>query len=71
VAAGLLLRIDQLVVDDYLENPSARRNQFQALCVILELAENLLDHANRTVQIVSLSAVLECDDHFKPPGRAG
>ena len=65
MAAGRLLRRDQLAVDDYHENSSARRTQFQALSVILELAENLLDHANRTVQIVSLGAVLECDDHFE------
>jgi hypothetical protein len=63
VASGLLLRIDEVVVDDDLEHSPTRRDKDQIFDLVFELFQYPLRQTDGSRCVASLRAVFDGDLH--------
>lgn len=68
VAAGFLLRIDELITNDDLEYTTPRWDQSEVVDLVLEFFEYVASHAHGTVAIPSNRAVFDAQFHVAMVG---
>ena len=63
MAAGLLLRVHEIAVDDDLEDAAARRDEAQIRDFVLEVGEQAFRQTDGSRRVASLRTVFDRDLH--------